>query len=167
LNFANANLQQQNTRIKNRVNFLQHCCVSLSLSTLMNSKLNWDFLGISASVACAIHCAILPLAISSLPIFGINVVNNVAFEYFMILLALAIGSFSLVHGYRRHHRNYIPVLLFVAGILLLFAKQLWHEYQFWLLPFAVIFIVSAHVRNFRLSRLTNCPDDEKSPIQAE
>jgi len=146
---------------------LQHCCVSVSLSALMNSKLNWDFLGISASVACAIHCAILPLLISSLPVFGINIVNNVAFEYFMIFLALAIGSFSLIHGYRRHHRNYAPVLLFVLGILILFAKQFWHEYQFWLLPFAVIFIVSAHVRNFRLSRLSACSDDKESPLSVD
>ncbi len=120
----------------------------------MDGKFNWDILGISASVACAIHCAVLPLLISSLPIFGINIINNVAFEYFMIFLAFAVGSFSLIHGYRKHHRSYIPVLLFTIGILLLFAKQLWHEYQFWILPFAVIFIVSAHIRNFRLSRVS-------------
>jgi hypothetical protein len=35
---------------------------------------------------------------------------------------------------------------------LLFAKQRWHAYQFWFLPFAVIFIVLAHFINFRLCR---------------
>jgi len=133
----------------------------------MKDKLNWDALGIGASVACAIHCAVLPLLISSLPIFGINIINNIAFEYFMILLAFGIGSFSLLHGYRKHHHNYIPVLLFTLGILLLFAKQLWHEYQFWLLPFAVIFIVSAHIRNFRLNRVSACINDEKSETQPQ
>jgi len=126
----------------------------------MHSKLNWDAWGIGASIACAIHCAVLPLLISSLPIFGINIINNIAFEYFMILLAFAIGSFSLVHGYRRHHRSQVPIILFTLGILLLFAKQLWHEYQFWLLPFAVIFIVSAHILNFRLSRTSDCANKE-------
>jgi len=133
----------------------------------MQDKLNLDALGIGASVACAIHCAVLPLLISSLPILGINIINNIAFEYFMILLAFVIGSFSLVHGYRKHHRSYVPVLLFAIGILLLFAKQLWHEYQFWLLPFAVIFIVSAHIRNFRLTRLSACINDEKSQVQSQ
>ena len=133
----------------------------------MTDKLNWDAFGIGASVACAIHCAVLPLLISSLPIFGINIINNIAFEYFMILLAFAIGSVSLAHGYRKHHRSYMPVLLFAIGILLLFAKQLWHEYQFWLLPFAVIFIVSAHIRNFRLSRESACLNDEKSQLQSQ
>jgi len=133
----------------------------------MNSKFNWDALGISASVACAIHCAILPLVISSLPVFGINIINNIAFEYFMILLAFAIGSFSLLHGYRKHHRSFMPVLLFATGILILFAKQLWHEYQFWLLPFAVIFIVSAHVRNFHLSRISARIEGEESQAQPQ
>src|SRR5215467_14043706 len=114
---------------------------------------NWDALGITTSLICAIHCAILPLILSSLPILGVNIVNNVAFEYLMIFLACAIGCFSLSHGYRKHHRNYVPVLIFIAGMLLLFAKQLWHEYQYWLLPFAVIFIVYSHVQNFRLSRV--------------
>jgi len=120
---------------------------------LMNSKLKWDALGISASIACAIHCAVLPLLISSLPIFSINIIDNIAFEYFMIFLAFAIGSFSLLHGYRKHHKSYLPIFLFTIGMLLLLAKQAWHEYQYWLLPFAIIFIVTAHIRNIRLCRI--------------
>jgi hypothetical protein len=40
-------------------------------------KINFDALGIVASIACAIHCAILPLIISTLPLFGINIINNI------------------------------------------------------------------------------------------
>src|SRR5271169_4620277 len=100
----------------------------------MRSKISWDTLGITASVACAIHCAVLPLLLSSLPIFGINIIDNPAFEFFMILLAFAIGYYSLLHGYRRHHHNFTPLLLFTCGILLLFAKQLWHQYELRLIP---------------------------------
>jgi hypothetical protein len=64
-------------------------------------KINWDALGITASLACAIHCALLPLFLSTLPLFGINIINNVPFEIFMILLALAIGSYSLYHGWKK------------------------------------------------------------------
>ncbi len=123
----------------------------------MRVKFNWDALGITASVACAIHCAVLPILLTSLPVFGINIINNVAFEFFMIFLAFAIGTFSLLHGYRKHHRGYLPIILFSIGILLLFVKQLWHEYQFWILPFAVFFIVAAHVRNIRLCRHASHP----------
>jgi len=118
----------------------------------MSSKMNWDAIGITTSTACAIHCAVLPLLISSLPVFGVNIINNNAFEYFMIALAFLIGSTALLHGYRKHHQNYKPVLLFAGGIILLMAKQIWHEYQLWFLPLAVSFIVIAHIYNFRLCR---------------
>jgi hypothetical protein len=39
--------------------------------------------------------------------------------------------------------------------LLLFAKQLWHSYQFWLLPIAVILIITAHLMNYRSCRVHN------------
>jgi TRAP-type C4-dicarboxylate transport system permease small subunit len=121
----------------------------------MKTGFNWDALGIATSLACAIHCAILPLVLSSLPLFGLNIIDNVGFEYFMIALAFAIGSFSLWHGFRKHHHSYLPLLVFSAGILFLVAKQLWHSYQYWLLPFAVVLIVSAHLINYRSCRVHN------------
>ncbi len=121
----------------------------------MKSKVNWDAWGIGASLACAIHCAVLPIALTSLPLFGINIINNSRFEYFMILLAFAIGSYALWHGYKKHHQRITPFFLFAAGILLLLAKQHWHQYELYILPFAVIFIVSAHIINFRLCRARN------------
>ena len=126
-----------------------------------NHKINWDALGVAASLACAFHCAALPLIVVSLPVFGVNIVNNAPFEYGMIFLAFCIGSFSLVHGYRKHHSRLMPLLLFATGMILLIAKQRWHDYELGLLPFAVIFIVWAHLLNFRLSRRLPHKNDEK------
>ncbi|HNE92671.1 MAG TPA: MerC domain-containing protein, partial [Chitinophagaceae bacterium] len=50
----------------------------------MAFKINWDALGISTSIACAIHCAVLPLVVTSLPLFGINIIHNLWFEFSMI-----------------------------------------------------------------------------------
>ncbi|MEO8583269.1 MAG: MerC domain-containing protein [Flavitalea sp.] len=121
----------------------------------MKTRINWDALGIVTSVACAIHCAILPLILTSLPLFGMNIVDNVGFEYFMIFLAFAIGSYSLSHGYRKHHHSPTPLLIFSAGMMLLLAKQLWHNYQYWILPFAVILIIYSHLINYRSCRVHN------------
>lgn len=118
----------------------------------MFRKINWDALGITTSILCAIHCAVLPLVVVSLPVLGVNIVHNLPFEYGMIGLAFAIGSWALSHGFRRHHRRYIPWLLFTGGMVLLIAKQLWHEYEFRFLPFAVILIIGAHLLNYRLCR---------------
>lgn len=119
-------------------------------------KINWDALGIAASVACAIHCAILPLLLTSLPLFGINIIENRGFEYLMIGIAFAVGSYSLLHGRKKHHRSYLPLAIFAAGMVFLAGKMVWHEWRHWLLVPAVACIVTAHFLNFRLCRMGNC-----------
>lgn len=115
-------------------------------------QVNWDKLGIAASVACAIHCAVLPLFFTSLPLFGINIIQSKAFEYLMIGLALAIGLYSLRHGLRRHHHRPAPLLLFVAGIVLLVVRELLPSHPLWATLFAVCLIVAAHLLNYRYCR---------------
>ncbi|MBL7738361.1 MAG: MerC domain-containing protein [Chitinophagaceae bacterium] len=121
----------------------------------MRSKINWDALGITASLACAIHCALLPLFLTSLPLFGVNIIHNVFFEAGMVVLAVGIGSYSFYHGYRRHHHSFIPFILFATGILLLVLKLFFIHYETWLLIPAVLLIVTAHVLNFRFCRVHN------------
>lgn len=118
----------------------------------MGFRVNWDALGIATSVACAIHCALLPLFLTSLPILGIELIHGHAFEVFMIALAFCIGAFSLVHGYWKHHHSLVPLAIFSAGFLFLVAKQLWHDYELPLLIFAVTGIISAHWNNYKRCR---------------
>lgn len=121
----------------------------------MRSKINWDALGISASVICAIHCAVLPLFMASLPLFGVNIIENVAFELGMIALAFVIGVYSLRHGYKFHHHKKLPLLLFATGIFFLILKQVYLQYHALLLVPAVICIISAHLVNYRYCRNHN------------
>jgi MerC mercury resistance protein len=119
----------------------------------MKWKVNWDALGITASVACAIHCAILPLFFSALPLFGINIIHNTAFEAGMVLLAVVIGAWSFYHGFRKHHHSLLPFSLFIAGILLLVLKLFFILVETWLLIPAVILIIAAHFLNYRFCRV--------------
>ncbi len=121
----------------------------------MKARINWDALGITTSVACAIHCAVLPLFVTTLPLFGINIVHNIAFEAGMVVLSFSIGTWSFYHGYKKHHHNKFPFLLFVAGILLLVLKLFFIHYETWLLIPAVGFIVTAHFLNYRYCRVHN------------
>jgi hypothetical protein len=118
-------------------------------------RINYDALGIAASIACAIHCAVLPLLLTSLPVFGINIIDHPGFEYMMILLAMSIGFYSLWHGYKKHHHSLVPSLIFSTGIILLFLKQANHEDQLIYLIPAVTTIIVAHVLNYRLCRKAN------------
>ncbi len=119
-----------------------------------------DILGIGASVACAIHCAVLPLFLSGLSIFGVNIIHNFWFETGMIVLAFLIGTLALRHGFNKHHRNPVPFLLFSGGMIFLIAKQYWHNDELLLLPFAVILIISAHIFNFRYTRKTGSRESQ-------
>ncbi len=121
----------------------------------MNLKINWDALGITTSLACAIHCALLPLIFTSLPVFGFNIVENIRFEIFMVLLAFAIGIYSLYHGYRKHHHSFLPMIVFSVGFLFLVLKLFLVKFEYWLLIPAVCGIVSAHIINYKACRVHN------------
>jgi hypothetical protein len=120
-------------------------------------RINYDALGIAASVACAIHCAVLPLILSSLPLFGVNIINNTSFEFVMIGLAFAIGSYSLWQGYRKHHHRLYPLFMFAGGMSLLFMKQYFHQHFLVFLIPAVILIVSAHWLNYTACKMASHP----------
>lgn len=122
---------------------------------LMRFKINWDAFGIATSVACAIHCAVLPLFLSSLPLFGVNILNNKWFEYAMIALAFGVGSYSLYHGRKKHHHRWLPMVFFTVGMILLLGKVIWHNWELWLLLPAVVSIITAHYINYRLCRTHN------------
>jgi uncharacterized membrane protein YoaK (UPF0700 family) len=121
----------------------------------MKFKINWDAFGIAASVACAIHCAVLPLILSSLPLLGINIIENQGFEFLMIALAFVVGVYSLYHGRKKHHHSYYPMVLFAAGISLLFIKSMLHSHSLMLLLPAVSLVVIAHYLNYKLCRVHN------------
>ena len=128
----------------------------------MKLKMNWDGLGIATSLACAVHCAVLPLLVSSLPLFGVNIIHNMFFEWAMISLAFFVGSYSLAHGFIKHHRSFLPIFIFSAGFVLLITKQFFHELENWFLLPAVILIVAAHFYNYRLCHMRNCASKHHS-----
>ena len=61
-----------------------------------------DRLGATGSLLCAIHCALLPLAIAMLPALGIAKWLGDGFEFGFVVFASCVGVFSMVWGYRRH-----------------------------------------------------------------
>ena len=121
----------------------------------MNKKTNWDALGITASLVCAIHCALLPLLFTSLPVFGINIIENLFFEIIMVLLAFTVGVYSLYHGFKKHHRSFLPMIVFSVGFVFLVMKLFFTAYETRLLIPAVCGIVVAHILNFKLCQPQN------------
>jgi hypothetical protein len=130
---------------------LQHSCTELSLQ-IMKIQINWNALGVSAGLACAIHCALLPLFVTTLPLFGVNILDNVYLESGMIAVAFLIGSFTLWHGYKKHHHKLSPLVLFIAGMLLLIVKHYFPANIFWLIIPSSILIILAYYLNWKFCR---------------
>ena len=120
----------------------------------MAVKVNWDIMGVATSLACAIHCAVLPILLTTLPVFGINIIHNLFFEWGMIALAFVVGVYSLLHGYIKHHRSTVPLMIFLTGFIFLILKQIFHQQEFLFLAPAVCLIITAHLFNFRYCRFS-------------
>ena len=129
----------------------QSCSTFVGMKSLLNSG-RLDQLGITASIACAIHCAALPLVVTYLPLIGLEFLANVWVEIIMIVLSLCIGAWSLSGSYKRHH-NVVPILILVSGFALIaMGHFLLHELESFLIPLGGCTIAVAHYLNWRLSK---------------
>ena len=109
-------------------------------------NLIWDQLGIGTSLLCAIHCTVLPLFASSIPILGINVLENKWLEVLTIFLSFLFG-FSAILRKNAGRKTKFPVAVFVTGFIALVANQAVEGLEWVLIPFATLFIVTAHLLN--------------------
>jgi len=117
---------------------------------LIHYKNIWDKLSIGASVACAIHCVFLPLVFSTLPLFGVEIIENIWVEILAISTSLFIGGWAIYKGYKNHHKNLKIVLVYLIGILCIligtFVQNESIEIIFKLI--GAIFLVTAHIKNW-------------------
>jgi hypothetical protein len=77
-----------------------------------------DRIGATASLLCAVHCALLPFVLALLPLVGLEFLAGHAFERVFVTCAAALAGASLIVAYRRHHRPQ-ALFLMVPGIALL------------------------------------------------
>jgi hypothetical protein len=83
-----------------------------------------DWLGAAASLACAAHCAAMPLLVGFLPLVGMDFLTSEQIEWALAGLSLGIGSLSLLPSYARKHRQWEPLLLFAFGAGLIIVVRL-------------------------------------------
>lgn len=87
-----------------------------------------DRIGMVASCACAMHCALMPIVFGVLPLVGLGMLADERAEWVLIFIAIVIGAASLLPTYLRHHRRAMPLVLFAAGLTLIFiGKTLFEE----------------------------------------
>lgn len=78
-----------------------------------------DFFGFSASLLCAIHCALIPVVLTFSMLEGLHFLANPSIEKTVLCISLLIALFSLLPTYFRHHHKLIPIVIFGFGLLLI------------------------------------------------
>lgn len=116
-----------------------------------------DSIGSVGAMLCAVHCALLPVALALLPVLGLGFLASAGFEMGFVGFATLLATASLWHGYRGH-RAYHAFALLVPGLVGLWSGILvpaLHESR---LSHAVAMsiggslVAAAHLVNLRLSR---------------
>lgn len=82
---------------------------------LPRSQAYRDWLGVGASVLCAIHCAAMPFVVGFLPLLGLSFLADPSFHQWMVAICLALALLAFVPGWRRHHRL-APAIIGMAGL---------------------------------------------------
>jgi hypothetical protein len=109
-----------------------------------------DFIGFTASIGCAIQCAFLPFLISALPFLGLGILDNLWIENGIILVSLFLALYALSHGYLRHHRKKLPILIVSLGLAIISFGLLWgpEKLEFIITPLGASLIALAHYINW-------------------
>jgi hypothetical protein len=84
----------------------------------LKAAVGLDRAGMSASLACAIHCAIVPLLLAALPAIGLAWLDSAWVDWSMVSIALAIALRAHFVGYQLHRRCR-PAAAALAGVVIL------------------------------------------------
>ncbi|MCO5249467.1 MAG: MerC domain-containing protein [Chitinophagales bacterium] len=108
------------------------------------------------SILCAIHCVMTPILALFLPFIDTH--SDGYFEIALIFAVFFLGGFSLLHGYRNHHHNSLPSILFIVGIVLFVIGLSHHDdsliaYHTILMVAGGIFSAIGQLYNLKLSHL--------------
>ena len=115
---------------------------------------NLDRIGVTASTLCAVHCALVPIFITALPLLGLEFLANEWVEIAMIFISAILGTLSLSLSYRKQHHKLLPFLVLIGGFALIATGHFCglQTLEPILIPVGGITVAAAHVVNWRLNR---------------
>lgn len=127
---------------------------TLHYTTIMHEIKKLDLIGMSASIVCAAHCSILPLAITYGLLGGSFMVGHGIFELLFIGVSVYLAVSSLYSSYRNFHKNILPIALFVLGLFSISLGLILHAgWEILLATLGGLVIATAHFLNYRLNHI--------------
>ena len=155
------------------------------VSTKSSAHRGWlDKLAISMAAVCAVHCLLTPVLMVLLPIVATSFFVHKDFHLWMLFLVIPTTGLAIFTGCRKHRDKWVAVLS-IIGLSILFSAVVYERSQHvepsalsgcstaclhcqgaslggglslagWINVAGGLFLVGAHVRNFRLCRKSRC-----------
>lgn len=106
------------------------------------------------SLACAIHCAAMPLLISVLPLVGMQFLASHLMEGLLLAFGVGFGAYGVMRSYFTQHHELGPVIALGIGVSLIVSGFFYapEAVEPFLVSAGAISIAVAQVLNIRLSR---------------
>ncbi len=85
---------------------------------MIKSNIWTDVIGVVASIACAIHCAVMPLIVGFLPAMGLSFLADDSFHKVMVGVCSLLAVSAFIPGLRRHGRR-LPIIVAIVGLVMI------------------------------------------------
>ena len=113
-----------------------------------------DLAGMGLSVACAIHCLVTPVLLSTVSVLGFEFLGHEGFESGMIAAIALLAGFTFINGFRMHGKKG-HFLLGVIGLAIFLLVRPFVDHS--LEPFATLLGGTAFVLGHFLNRKWSKP----------
>ena len=90
---------------------------SITLKNSLHSKL--DLIGTFLSLACAVHCVLIPILVVVLPLVGLSFFLSATVEKVFVIASIALAAFNLCWGYRVHKKIRTLLIFFAASAMII------------------------------------------------
>ena len=131
---------------------------------MKNVQASADKAAVILSLACAMHCLLLPVALVMLPALAILPLADESFHQLLLLGVIPVSLLAMVMGCRRHRSGLVASAGLMGLGLLLFAALFGHdllgeagEKLFTLLGSASL--VFGHIQNYKRCQSNDCEQD--------
>ncbi len=131
-----------------------------------------DRLGIWTSTLCVVHCVLTPVLLSFSAVLAHLLPAEEKVHRSLAVMVALFGTIALLHGFRRHRR--VAVLLLMVGGLSLIAGAAWlgdrlpsHAYEVAITFAGSSLMIGAHRLNHTFCRSCECATDGCASIGHE
>jgi uncharacterized membrane protein len=121
------------------------------------SHAHTDLVGFTASMACALHCSLLPFILTVSTLGGLKWLANPWIEVLFITLSVVIATIALGRNFRKHKHIMRAIQVVAVGFALLIASRFFEgNPEHVLSALGGIVIATGHILNWRLARTSPC-----------